>query len=161
MQNLTHSTSVGRDRVTPLSFEVHFNFREFIQHRYHDSYVKIQCTEIADYVSIGDNNARARSYRRKNIFWYLRHSRSRKQYYIKKSLNYTSAAFLKHHTIDIMFCYGAPHVSSVGSIDDRDSTFVAKMSVVKLKFSGESKDLQSGPLKKNLHITSGRPALKI
>jgi hypothetical protein len=45
------------------------------------------------------------------------------------SLNYTFGALLKHHTIDIVICYCAPHISSVGSIDDRDSTSVAKMSV--------------------------------
>ena len=44
------------------------------------------------------------------------------------SLNYTSAAFLKHHTVDIVLCYRAPHISSIGSIDNRDSTFVTKMS---------------------------------
>ena len=45
-------------------------------------------------------------------------------------MNYTFAMFLKHHTIDIVLRYCAPHISSVGSIDDRDSTSVAKMSGV-------------------------------
>lgn len=57
------------------------------------------------------------------------------------SLNYTSAAFFEHHTIDIMLCYCGPNVSSIGSIDDRYSTFVTKMSVF-LGGRGESKDLQ-------------------
>lgn len=71
------------------------------------------------------------------------------------SLNYTSTAFLKHHTIDVVLCYSAPHISSVSSIDNRHSTFITKMAVL----GGESNDLRW--IVKDLHITSRRPALKV
>ena len=65
-----------------------------------------------------------------------------------ESLNSTSPSlgFVKQHTIDIMLCYCGPNISSIGSIDDRDSTFVTKMSGGFGK-GCESKDLQLELLK--------------
>ena len=67
--------------------------------------------------------------------------------------------FLKHHTIDIVLCYCAPHISSIGSIDDRDSTFIAKMSGV-FFFFWVSQRISKLTVN-DLHIASRRPALKI
>jgi len=46
------------------------------------------------------------------------------------SLNCTSAAFLEHHTVDIVLRYRGSHISSIGSIDNQYSAFVTKMSVL-------------------------------
>ena len=71
------------------------------------------------------------------------------------SLNYTSAPFLEHHAVDIVLCYGRPHISSIGSIDNRNSALVTKMASP----LGESRDLQF--IVQNLHVTSRRTTLKI
>ena len=104
--------------------------------------------------------SKVRLYRAKKKKEVLRH-RSGNGIHSAESLNYTLGAFLKHHTIDIMLPYCTPHISSIGSIDDRDSTSVAKMSDV-FFWRVNQMDLQVDcKIKMNLHVTSRRHALKI